>query len=235
MTVQKNLAYVQKEIEAACERVGRSLQDITIVAVTKTVGIEKTREVLEAGVIHLGENRNEGLLEKYENFGEKATWHFIGSLQSRKVKEIVNEIDYLHALDRLSLAKEIQKRATKTVRCFVEVKTSTEESKQGIALDEVIEFIENLKQFDKIEVVGLMTMAPFTDDETEIRNCFQALRKLQKQVQELCLSYAPCTELSMGMSNDYIIAIEEGATFIRLGTILVGKAGSENINGVVQK
>ncbi|MCU5101254.1 YggS family pyridoxal phosphate-dependent enzyme [Bacillus cereus] len=235
MTVQKNLAYVQKEIESACERVGRSLQDITIVAVTKTVGIEKTREVLEAGVIHLGENRNEGLLEKYENFGEKATWHFIGSLQSRKVNEIVNEIDYLHALDRLSLAKEIQKRATKTVRCFVEVKTSTEESKQGIALDEVIEFIENLKQFDKIEVVGLMTMAPFTDDETEIRNCFQSLRKLQKQVQELCLSYAPCTELSMGMSNDYTIAIEEGATFIRLGTILVGKAGIENINGVVQK
>ena len=223
MTVQENLIYVQQEVEKACQRVNRSLDEITLVAVTKTVGIEKTTEVLQAGLVHLGENRNEGFLQKYEHFGNKATWHFIGSLQTRKVKEIVNEIDYLHSLDRLSLAKEIQKRATKSIRCFVQVKTSEEESKQGIAIDETIEFIHNLQQLDKIEVVGLMTMAPYTDDEMQIRSCFQMLRKLQKQVQDLKLSYAPCTELSMGMSNDYTIAIEEGATFIRLGTILVGK------------
>ncbi|MEI4831110.1 YggS family pyridoxal phosphate-dependent enzyme [Bacillus sp. FJAT-53711] len=223
MTVQENLIYVQQEVEKACQRVNRSLDEITLVAVTKTVGIEKTTDVLQAGLVHLGENRNEGFLQKYEHFGNKATWHFIGSLQTRKVKEIVNEIDYLHSLDRLSLAKEIQKRATKSIRCFVQVKTSEEESKQGIAIDETIEFIHNLQQLDKIEVVGLMTMAPYTDDEMQIRSCFQMLRKLQKQVQDLKLSYAPCTELSMGMSNDYTIAIEEGATFIRLGTILVGK------------
>ena len=223
MTVQENLAYVQQEVERACQRVNRSLDEITLVAVTKTVGIEKTNEVLQAGLVHLGENRNEGFLQKYEYFESKATWHFIGSLQSRKVKEIVNEIDYLHSLDRLSLAKEIQKRRAKPIRCFVQVKTSAEESKQGLDIGETIEFIYNLQQFDKIEVVGLMTMAPYTDDEMQIRSCFQMLRKLQKQVQDLNLSHAPCTELSMGMSNDYTIAIEEGATFIRLGTILVGK------------
>lgn len=223
MTIQENLAYIQREIKETCAQSGRSLQDIKIVAVTKTVGINKTREVLEAGLIHLGENRNEGLMHKYENFGGKATWHFIGSLQSRKVKEHINKINYLHALDRISLANEIQKRATKTIRCFVQVKTSKEESKQGVAPDVAIEFIQTLQQFDKIEVCGLMTMAPLTDNEIEIRECFQTLSKLQKQVQELCLPHAPCTELSMGMSNDYKIAIEEGATFIRLGTILVGK------------
>ncbi|HDX9576570.1 YggS family pyridoxal phosphate-dependent enzyme [Bacillus cytotoxicus] len=223
MIVQGNLAYIQQEVERACQRVNRSLDEITLVAVTKTVGIEKTNEVLQTGLIHLGENRNEGFLQKHEYFGNKATWHFIGSLQTRKVKEIVNEIDYLHSLDRLSLAAEIQKRRAKPIRCFVQVKTSAEESKQGLDIEKTIEFIYNLQQFDKIEVVGLMTMAPYTDDEMKIRSCFQMLRKLQKQVQDLNLSYAPCTELSMGMSNDYTIAIEEGATFIRLGTILLGK------------
>lgn len=224
MTVQENLAHVEREIEAACKRAGRSREDITLVAVTKTVGIEKTSEVIGAGVHHLGENRNEGFLQKYDYFTSDATWHFIGSLQSRKVKEIINKVDYLHSLDRLSLAKEIQKRAEKIIHCFVQVKTSSEESKQGLAIEEVIEFIHQLEQFDKIKIVGLMTMAPFTAEAAEIRRCFQTLKELQKQVQQLHLSHAPCMELSMGMSNDYTIAIEEGATCIRLGTVLVGKA-----------
>ncbi|MBO1578775.1 YggS family pyridoxal phosphate-dependent enzyme [Bacillus sp. XF8] len=224
MAVQENLIFVNEEIKKACERAERSAHEIKLVAVTKTVGIENTNEVIEAGLTDLGENRNEGFLQKYEHFGSKVNWHFIGSLQTRKVKEIINEIDYLHSLDRISLAKEIQKRATKTVRCFVQVKTSSEESKQGIPAEETIALIRALQEFDKIEVVGLMTMAPFTEEEAEIRHCFKELRGLQKQVQELGLSYAPCKELSMGMSNDYTIAIEEGATYIRLGTILVGKA-----------
>ena len=224
MAVQENLVVVKEAIKKACERAERSVQEIKLVAVTKTVGIETTNEVVEAGLTDLGENRNEGFLQKYEYFGSKVNWHFIGSLQTRKVKEVINEIDYLHSLDRLSLAKEIQKRATKKVRCFVQVKTSREESKQGLSTEEAIAFIQALQDFDKIEVVGLMTMAPFTGEEAEIRRCFRTLRMLQKQVQELELPYAPCEELSMGMSNDYTIAIEEGATYIRLGTILVGKA-----------
>ncbi|EJQ58347.1 YggS family pyridoxal phosphate-dependent enzyme [Bacillus mycoides] len=224
MTVQGNLADVNEVIKESCVRAGRSMKDIKLVAVTKTVGIEKTSEVIETGIIDLGENRNEGFLQKYEYFGSKVNWHFIGSLQTRKVKEIINEIDYLHSLDRLSLAKEIQKRADKKVKCFIQVKTSSEESKQGLAIEETISFIQSLQELDKIEVVGLMTMAPFTGEEEEIRRCFKELRMLQTEVQELELLHAPCKELSMGMSNDYTIAIEEGATYIRLGTVLVGKA-----------
>ena len=119
-------------------------------------------------------------------------WHFIGSLQTRKVKEIINEIDYLHSLDRLSLAKEIQKRADKKVKCFIQVKTSSEESKQGLAIEETVSFIQSLQELDKIEVVGLMTMAPFTEEEEEIRRCFKTLRMLQTEVQELELLHAPC-------------------------------------------
>ncbi|MFD3448058.1 YggS family pyridoxal phosphate-dependent enzyme [Microbacteriaceae bacterium 4G12] len=222
MTVQQNVAFVQREIEEACKRANRSLTDITLVAVTKTVGIEKTKEVLAAGIHHLGENRNEGFLPKYDELGQEATWHFIGSIQTRKVKEIIDKIDYLHSLDRLSLASEIQKRASKTVACFVQVKTSKEESKQGLMPEEVLSFIKELANFDKINVVGLMTMAPYTTDEKQIRTCFQTLKKLQQDVQNLHMTHAPCTELSMGMSNDYTIAIEEGATYLRLGTILVG-------------
>ncbi|PGO27692.1 YggS family pyridoxal phosphate-dependent enzyme [Bacillus cereus] len=224
MTVQGNLAAVNEVIKESCARAGRSMKDIKLVAVTKTVGIEKTSEVMEAGIFDLGENRNEGFLQKYEHFGSKVKWHFIGSLQTRKVKEIINEIDYLHSLDRLSLAKEIQKRAEKKIKCFIQVKTSSEESKQGLAIAEAIPFIQSLQEFDKIEVVGLMTMAPFTAEEEDIRRCFKELRMLQAEVQELDLLHAPCEELSMGMSNDYTIAIEEGATYIRLGTVLVGKA-----------
>lgn len=222
MTVQDNLAHVQKQIETACQAAKRSSNEVTLIAVTKAVGIEKTKEVLQAGIQHLGENRNEGLLHKYEVFGKQATWHFIGSLQTRKVKDVIHKIDYLHSLDRISLAEEIQKRADRTVNCFVQVKTSEEESKQGLEPANVPSFIQQLEAYPNICVVGLMTMAPYTNDKEQIRTCFRTLKQLQAQVQALHLTYAPCEELSMGMSNDYAIAVEEGATYIRLGTTLVG-------------
>ncbi|EZP77961.1 alanine racemase domain-containing protein [Parageobacillus genomosp. 1] len=223
MTVRDNLAKIRENIEAACQRVGRDPADISIVAVTKYVSVERAREALEAGITDLGENRDDGLLQKYSVLGDKATWHFIGTLQSRKVKNIIDKVDYIHSLDRLSLAKEIEKRATKPVKCFVQVNVSGEATKHGLAVDEVIPFIEQLRDFSHIQVVGLMTMAPYTDDEAVLRSCFRQLKLLQENVQALQIANAPCTELSMGMSNDYVIAIEEGATFIRLGTSLVGK------------
>lgn len=149
--------------------------------------------------------------------------HFIGSLQTRKVKDIINEIDYLHALDRLKLAKEIEKRAEHVVKCFVQVNVSGEESKYGMSPDEVIPFIRELKDFKHIEIVGLMTMAPLTEDKIKLRQYFNQLRLLKEKVQSLNLSYAPCTELSMGMSNDFNEAILEGASYVRIGTKLVGE------------
>lgn len=149
--------------------------------------------------------------------------HFIGSLQTRKVKDVINEIDYFHALDRLKLAKEINKRAEHRVKCFVQVNVSGETSKQGIALDEVETFIKRLEQFENIEVIGLMTMAPFTDDAPYIKKLFKLLRAKRDEIKALNLNHAPCTELSMGMSNDFHLAAEEGASFVRIGTKLVGK------------
>ncbi|MBO9130251.1 YggS family pyridoxal phosphate-dependent enzyme [Bacillus sp. 165] len=223
MSVAENVQQVQNEIKAACERVQRSAEEVKLIAVTKTVGLDVTNEVLASGIRHIGENRNEGFLQKHDQINENAIWHFIGSIQTRKIKDIINKIDFLHSLDRLSLAAEIQKRADKKVNCFVQVNTSFEEAKHGLHPDEVLAFVQELHQYDKIKVVGLMTMAPFTDEEQRIRTCFQTLKKVQQGVQALHLEHAPCKELSMGMSNDYTIAIEEGATYIRLGTILVGE------------
>ncbi|MED3660326.1 YggS family pyridoxal phosphate-dependent enzyme [Ureibacillus sp. FSL K6-8385] len=221
-SIRENLEVIQQKIDEAKARANREDDHIQIVAVTKQVSVERAMEAIDAGIHHLGENRPEGLLEKKAAIGDKAVWHFIGTLQSRKVKKVINEIDYLHSLDRMSLAEEIEKRALKPVKCFVEVNISGEESKHGLSKEEAIPFIQSLEKFTKIQVVGLMTMAPYTDDKELIRKVFRGLKELQQEVIKLNLPYAPCTELSMGMSNDYEIAIEEGATFIRIGTALVG-------------
>jgi len=194
-----------------------------VIVVTKYVTIDRAKEAYEAGLKNFGENRIEGFLEKKKHLPDDAIMHFIGSLQTRKVKDIINEIDYLHALDRLKLAKEIEKRAENVVKCFVQVNVSGEESKHGMSPDDVIPFIQELKDFKHIEIVGLMTMAPLTEDKIKLRQYFNQLRLLKEKVQSLNLSYAPCTELSMGMSNDFNEAILEGASYIRIGTKLVGE------------
>ncbi|GIO21888.1 YggS family pyridoxal phosphate-dependent enzyme [Oceanobacillus sp. J11TS1] len=223
VSVKENLIEIEAGIQHAAERAGRNKEDINIIAVTKYVTIERTREVISAGITHLGENRNEGFLAKFEEIQADATWHFIGTLQTRKVKDIIHHIDYIHSLDRKSLAKEINKRSEKKVPCFVQVNVSGEESKHGLAVEEVEPFIKELAEYENIRVVGLMTMAPHFDNPEETRPLFKKLRLLRDHIKELHLDYAPCEYLSMGMSNDYEIAIEEGATHIRVGTKLVGK------------
>lgn len=223
MKVEENLQKIQENIEMACRRSNRHPNDVTIIAVTKYVTIERAKEAVEAGIIHLGENRDEGLIAKWGVLKDKPTWHYIGSLQSRKVKNIIDKVDYIHSLDRMSLAEEINKRAKNVTNCFVQVNVSGEESKQGLPPHEVSEFALSLSKYDKIRICGLMTMAPFTEDEQVLRSCFRKLNELQRKIKNLELNYAPCTELSMGMSNDYVIAIEEGATMIRIGTALVGE------------
>ncbi|MEK4228657.1 YggS family pyridoxal phosphate-dependent enzyme [Solibacillus sp. FSL H8-0538] len=219
--IVNNLFNIQTKIEEAKERANVS-QDVQIIAVTKQVDVKRTVEAIEAGLQNLGENRPEGLALKLEAIELDACWHYIGSLQTRKVKQVINEIDYLHSLDRLSLADEIEKRATKVVKCFVQANVSGEESKHGLTKEQVLTFINELATYTKIEVVGLMTMAPNTDDEQVVRQVFRELKLLQQEVEQLQLPYAPCSHLSMGMSNDYEIAVEEGATFVRIGTALVG-------------
>ena len=209
------------QIATACTLAKRSPKDITIIGVTKYVDAKVADELRANGITNLGENRADVFLEKHDELGDHVTWHFIGTLQTRKVRDVINKVDYLHSLDRLSLAEEIDKRANQKMKCFVQVNIAGEESKHGLAADEVLDFIKQLFNYDKIEVIGLMTMAPETNDELVIRNCFSKLKQLQKEVEGLSLAHAPCTELSMGMTNDYQIAIAEGATFVRLGRCLI--------------
>lgn len=227
--VQQNLEMINANLNNACTRAKRNPSDVTIIAVTKEVSVERTEEVIQSGIMHLGENRPEGLKKKLDAIQNNVKWHYIGTLQTRKVKSVIHDIDFLHSLDRLSLASEIEKRATTVKDCFVQVNVSEEESKHGLSIKDVESFIKELEKYPRIRVIGLMTMAPNTEDESVIRNVFKNLKQLQQKIAEQRLPYAPCTELSMGMSGDYEIAIEEGATYVRIGTALVGKEMEENI------
>ncbi|RHW36484.1 YggS family pyridoxal phosphate-dependent enzyme [Neobacillus notoginsengisoli] len=223
MGIAGNLKEINKEIHHACLKTNRDPADVKIIAVTKYVSKERAAEAIEAGITHIGENRDDGFLEKWEALNGRAAFHFIGTLQTRKVRNIIDKVDYIHSLDRLSLAKEINKRANAPVKCLVQVNVSGEDSKHGISASDTFEFIEKLADFKNIRVEGLMTMAPLTDDEEVLRACFRNLRVLRDRIQEMGLAHSPCQELSMGMSNDYTIAVEEGATMIRIGTALVGE------------
>lgn len=223
MKVIENLQAIQENILQACVKSNRNPNEVKIIAVTKYVSNDRAKEAIEAGILDLGENYDEGLIAKWEVLQDKPTWHFIGSLQTRKVKNIIDKVDYIHSLDRPSLAKEINKRANKRMKCLVQVNVSGEESKHGLVPQEVINFIKTIQDYPNIEVAGLMTMAPHTDDQSILRHCFRTLKSLQIEVQQMKLEYAPCIELSMGMSNDYAIAVEEGATLVRIGTALVGE------------
>ena len=221
--LQKRIQEIEENVTKACTKVGRDESEITIVAVTKSVSVQRAAEVVNEGILNLGENRAEGLIQKQQKMQESdVSWHYIGNIQSRKVRDIVDDISYLHSLSRKSIAKEIQKRASQPVNCFVQVNVSGEESKSGIAPEDLESFINDLASYDKIRVVGLMTMAPNTEDEELIRSVFSEMRVLRDRLKEKNMPQSPCTELSMGMSNDYSIAIEEGATFVRIGTALVG-------------
>lgn len=197
-------------------------QVTNLIAVTKSVDTTMMRSIYENGLRHFGENRTNVLIEKQQELSDLTSivWHFIGNLQTRQVKDIINQVDYIHSLDRLSLAKEIDKRAETKINCFVQVNVSGEASKSGIEPDEVLEFVASLELFSNIRVVGLMTMAPFNATDEALHHYFKTLKSLQTFVAEQEWLHAPCTELSMGMSQDYSIAVEEGATFVRVGTAL---------------
>nr|WP_248629663.1 YggS family pyridoxal phosphate-dependent enzyme [Enterococcus cecorum] len=219
--IENNLAEVNQKIEQACAQVNRNRSEVTLIAVTKTVDTQTTSELIDLGQVHIAENRADKFLAKKAALPSKdIVWHYIGNLQRRKVKEVINEVDYFHALDSLRLADEIQKRANHVIKCFVEVNVSGEESKHGFALEEVRDFILSLQNHEFIQVVGLMTMAPFDSTSQQQHEIFKQLKQKQLEIEALNLSYAPCHDLSMGMSNDYEIAVMEGATYVRVGTAL---------------
>ena len=222
MSVLLNFKQIHDTINRACEKVNRNPDEITIIGVTKYVTIERTEEVIGAGIENIGENRTEELIDKFSHIGNRVNWHFIGTLQSRKVKDIINKVTAIHSVDRLSLARQISNRADSPIDCFVQVNVAGEESKHGLSTKEVIPFIEKLSTYKNIRIVGLMTMAPHIADDQKLRAVFKKMATLRDTVKGKGLIHAPCNYLSMGMSNDYEIAIEEGATHIRIGSKLVG-------------
>ena len=218
MTINDNVLVIQKRMkEAQTQSARHSQPNVTLICVSKYHSVDEAKEVYDSGVRHFAENRPEGLIEKKQFLPDDIVWHYIGSLQTRKVKQVINRIDYLHSLDRLKLAKEIQKRAIRPINCFIQVNVSGELSKHGLHPDDVKNFIQEINALDKINVVGLMTMAPKMANENEIRQTFVELRQLSETLTaEMCQLNRPL-QLSMGMSNDYDIAIEEGANFVRIG------------------
>ena len=219
MNFQKNKDEVFQAVANATEEAHRPQNSVKIIAVTKYVDSSIAKDLLKTGIEHIGENRVDKFLEKYEALADlKLTWHLIGSLQRRKVKDIINYLDYFHALDSVKLAAEIQKRAIKPIKCFLQVNVSKEESKHGFMVEDIHQAIETIKNYDKIELVGLMTMAPFGADADQLKDIFSKTHALQKELQQLGIANMPFTELSMGMSGDFKEAIANGSTFVRIGT-----------------
>ncbi len=220
MKIRNNLQSIEGIIANAQQSSALSSNDVTLICVSKYHSIDEAMTVYDAGVRHFAENRPEGFQEKSTAMPDDITWHLIGTLQTRKVKNVINDIDYFHALDRLKLAKEIDKRADKVIKCFLQVNVSGEESKHGIQPEEINDFIEAIIDFPKVEIVGLMTMAPIDANDDEIHQYFAHLRQLRDEVQAMGKTYAPCKHLSMGMSGDYPIAVAEGADFVRVGSAI---------------
>ena len=200
------------------EKVTSQYPNVKLVAATKYMNIEQTKQLIEAGVKCIGENRAEIFLEKYEALKDcNVEWHFFGVLQSRKIKDVVNKIDCLHSLEKLSVAIELDKKLEKPLDCFVQVNISEEPNKQGIPINKVKPFIKSLAKLQNIRVIGLMCIAKLTYDEEILDRQFSRMREAKEEIEAMNLDYAPCHELSMGMSNDYRIALRNGSTTIRIG------------------
>lgn len=223
-----NLTRVRERIARATRSAGRRLEDVTLVAVPKGFPAERVKEAIAAGVRHVGENRVQEAARKRDELGEigaSCTWHLIGSLQTNKVKAALDTFDLVQSLDRWALAGELNDRAeglARQVRVLIQVNVSGEPTKHGLRPDEVEPFLGRLGQLESLRVEGLMTIAPLVDDPEQVRPVFRRLRELRDGLARRRWPNAEPYELSMGMSGDFEVAIEEGATLVRVGTALFG-------------
>jgi pyridoxal phosphate enzyme (YggS family) len=222
--IAENLKKVEEKISAACLKSGRDRSDVKLIAVSKTQPIQLISQVLDCGIIHLGENKAQELRDKSEPISGDFFWHYIGHLQSNKIKYVIKSAAFIHSVDTLKLAEEINQKAgqiNKRQKVLLEIKTSDEATKFGLSTEkEIFELAEFCLSQKNIELNGLMTMAPYTDDEKVIRDCFIKMRKLKNKFES---NRILINELSMGMTNDFELAIEEGATMIRIGTAIFGE------------
>jgi pyridoxal phosphate enzyme (YggS family) len=221
----ERIAIVQERVARACAVSGRDVSDVKVIAVTKYVSLQTVSAVLEAGLTEIAESRWQDAEPKWNLLGQKGIWHFIGHLQTNKVKDVIGKFQYIHSLDRLSLARELHKKADAAgldVKVFLQVNISGEDTKFGLPPEAVEGFLREIAPLHRVKVIGLMTMAPHEEDPELTRPVFRGLRELRDTLNLLALTPEPIQELSMGMSNDFEVAIQEGATRVRLGTVLVG-------------
>lgn len=224
--IQRRYEEVQKKIEDVCRRCGRKREEVTLIAVSKTKPEQSVRELYDMGERNFGENKVQELTGKYENLPKDIRWHMIGHLQRNKVRYIVDKAVLIHSVDSFRLAETISREAQKhrcTAHILLEVNVAQEESKFGMSVDEAPELAAQIAELPNIQIEGLMTIAPFVENPEENRPVFQKLRNLSVDIREKNINNVNMAVLSMGMTNDYEIAIEEGATMIRVGTAIFGE------------
>lgn len=223
--IKENIQNVEKNILEACRNAGRNREEVTLIAVSKTKPVENLREAMEAGMREFGENKVQEILEKYEQLPKELHFHMIGHLQRNKVKYIIDKVTLIHSVDSYRLAEEISKEAVKKnveISILIEVNIAKENSKFGVLEEEALPLIEKIALLPNISIKGLMTIAPFVDNPELNRVHFQNLRKLSVDIKTKNIDNVNMSVLSMGMTGDYMVAIEEGATMIRVGTGIFG-------------
>ncbi len=222
MDIDDNIRVVQERIANAAARSGRSPEDVTVIAVTKTHPAEIVDKAISLGIEHVGENRVQEALAKHSEVKQKAVWHMIGHLQRNKVKQVLTIFDIIHSIDSVRLAAEIDNRADRTIDVFAEVNIGGEEAKSGVHADEVIPFLKELESFENLRCRGLMAIPPIQAASEDARPYFRELAGIQKDVNRQSIFDYSLQDLSMGMTDDFEIAIEEGATIVRIGRAIFG-------------
>ena len=226
MSLVDNLNIVEEKIREACKRANRNRDEVTLIAVSKTKPIPMLEEIYQAGIRDFGENKVQELTEKYEEMENDIKWHMIGHLQRNKVKYIVDKVCLIHSVDSVRLAQAIEQEAAKKdviVDILIEVNVAEEESKFGLKVEEVIAMVEEIAAYPHLRIKGLMTIAPYVENPEENRSVFARLRKLSVDIAQKNIDNVSVEILSMGMTNDYEVAIEEGATIVRVGTGIFGE------------
>lgn len=224
--IVENIEHVRENIEKACKKAGRSVDEVTLIAVSKTKPYTDIEEALKSGTLDYGENKVQEMCEKYEILTKNIRWHMIGHLQRNKVKYLVGKTELIHSVDSIRLAEQIEKEYAKkgeTANILIEVNMAQEESKFGITSQETEELIRKISTFEHIRIKGLMTIAPYTDNPETNRVYFRQMKKLSVDIRDKNIDNVSMDVLSMGMTGDYQVAIEEGSTMVRVGTGIFGE------------
>ena len=224
--ITENLEQVRKNIDEACRMAGRDPKEVTLIAVSKTKPVSMLKEAYDAGARCFGENKVQEFMDKHPQLPEDIQWHMIGHLQRNKVKYIVDKVSMIHSVDSLRLAQTIEQEAAKHNVCvpvLLEVNVAQEESKFGLKMDEVLPLIETIADFPHIKVQGLMTIAPYVENAEDNRDFFRQLKKLSVDIEAKNINNVSMSVLSMGMTGDYQVAVQEGATMVRVGTGIFGE------------